>query len=991
MNFLSSLSRVSLLSLTLLAGATMQLTAEESGSTVNLVKNGNFERLDDEGLPEGWAGGSNPSALSLLTKADSPSGKRAVRMTLDGTPTQFSQIYFFELDPGTTYTLSAYMRLERIEPEEEKDLAECLRIQLINVGWSYGTQTILPVPQSEDQWVRVSRTFEAPPSTRYRYGGQPNSRYKVMITAEHLHGIVDIDAIQLEAASEMSEVVLSKAEKAMEASVDPVTFDDIKQGFARVDYPVVHDPLYESLLEKETLHPPMLYYGWSDGLADQIMRPFAKKFAHRYVQQDEVDEIANHQPPYIGITSGLARGGVGSYPTLRQIFRPDAEGISPKVFDQKGGAWTLDPRFIEAQRQAALDLARQSLDDSPDNRWGNTFGLMMGDEWFESRAIKVPDRDRWYPEIEAADKEVREKFGFGRFGFPDSNQDKDPFKRIAHRRWANDRLTQFYKSLSKEIREINPELKLVAPILSGGVPPLDIEAISPYFDYFSNQSWNSPQVYVQMYATAADTKALVDLSSAPVIALPQHSAVPNRAGVREQFSQAYRNGAIGSVLLTTEWYDRELEHIKYIDTDKWHAIRSYTNMGRTQRKLRFPEPDTAILYASTTYLTFDTPKMATRDNPPVYANYIALGPETGSWFRFVSDRMIERGTAELSRYKVIYVPLATYESRSVLKALEKYIQNGGIVVAADPDAFSWAPDGTSLREEWEKVTGVRIEDSDNHRRQATMTRDGEEVKFPVPGRGMKILDPKIAIAARFDNEEPAMAIRPLGKGKIISFAANPFNGGGKNLSVARLVKSLQIDAGARIGHDIWRFMLPEAPPLPQVPAKGSRCLTGNWVKLAVGGPLAVSEGKVDGQYQWAAKTDEGQPGEWIPFSRGKLTNRAEAYEGRKRGYGRGPAETERWVVTFKESEVPPLKVDLSVVSELGYFSFYYSGEFPELTVLGSEDGEKWREMGRLPAVPFTPDVLEAGLQLSGKARYLKVTFGPKHQPLELAEMEIWSR
>src|SRR5690606_33930653 len=142
----------------------------------------------------------------------------------------------------------------------------------------------------------------------------------------------------------------------------------------------------------------------------------------------------------------------------------------------------------------------------PDNRWGNTFGLMMGDEWFESRAIKVPDKERWYPEIEAADREVREKFGFGRYGFPDSHLDKNPFKRIGHRRWANDRLTQFYKSLSKQIREINPQLKLVAPILSGGVPPLDIEAISPYFDYFSNQSWNSPQVYVQMHATAADTK-----------------------------------------------------------------------------------------------------------------------------------------------------------------------------------------------------------------------------------------------------------------------------------------------------------------------------------------------------------------------------------------------------------------------------------------------------------------------------------------------------
>src|SRR5690606_15798271 len=100
--------------------------------------------------------------------------------------------------------------------------------------------------------------------------------------------------------------------------------------------------------------------GYNDLLVD-IYHDYALKFGHRYVYKEQYQEILDHH--LIPMTNAWARGGVGSYPTMRMILRPEIAGDLPKVLGER--PWMMDPRWQENYVQAAIKLAQQSLDKSP--------------------------------------------------------------------------------------------------------------------------------------------------------------------------------------------------------------------------------------------------------------------------------------------------------------------------------------------------------------------------------------------------------------------------------------------------------------------------------------------------------------------------------------------------------------------------------------------------------------------------------------------------
>jgi hypothetical protein len=959
----------------------------------NLIENGNFETTDGV-LADGWQSVSSNDGVFSLEKGNAPAGENSLHVHLDGIEAQFTQIKYLTLEPGKTYTFSAYVKSENLVAGVDKTPASCIRIQVINLGWSWGGQTVLKIDENTG-WTRYDRTFIVPPAEQFSYQGKPNTNYKVVFYFKDLTGDVWIDGVQLEEGNEATP--FSEAQ----VSVDPIRAGDVAEAIKKkIKYPEISDPLFEELQGPEKLGQPVFYYGYSDLLANEVFRPFAKKFAHRYVAAEEKAEISDPKEGFVVFTTGQGRGGVGSYPTLRQIFRPDAKDISPPVFNRKlSGPWTMDPRFLNAERNAAKTLAVQSLDQSADNMWGNTYGLLMGDERFESYGIKVPPKENRYAEIHEADAEVRSKFGFGKYGMPDSDSDNNPFKRIAYRRWVNAKLVENCSLISGDVRAINPKLVLMAPIICGAVPPIDIEAISGDFDLFCSQSWCGPSTDVQMFATGADTKALVDLAKCPVIAFVQHSAATDPEAVREQYSQAIRNGASGVSQLSLEWYDRELEDVKYINTRKWAAIREACKVISGMNKLNFPKADTAILYASNTYLTFDTPKMANPAHPQVYGNYIALGPEARSWFKFVSDRQIERKEINLSDFKVIYISLATYQSSTVLDALKKYIEDGGVVIATDPFAFSWDINGDSLKEKWSEITGVTHGPVRSEAGEAVVSEElagaaGFKVTFAKPGVELLPTDSPAKPFARFSDGTMAAAIRKLGKGWIITFGTDPFDDPSRNPSVYKLVKALQVAFGAKTGEDIWRFKLPPFQNLPQKDVVTTKCLTGNYVELGANGPKPADNVNTGGRYCYDRAPDgsaDVRPDGWIPFLEGKLTNRMKAYETRMKANKRGPSDPGPWIVSFKNPEAASITFDLHKSFALSNLNLFYSGSLPSFQVMGSDDGKDWKPMASLPAQPETADVLDAAVKLSGQCRFLRIAFSKREseRPMELAEVEIW--
>ena len=781
------------------------------------------------------------------------------------------------------------------------------------------------------------------------------------------------------------------------------------------DHFPVANPLYEELLDDERGPDRVLYYGYNDldcdGLdqslpAAAIYRPYAKKFGHRYVAEEERRELC--VLPVIPMTNAWLqpRGGVGSYPTMRMILRTENLTDPPPMIGES--PWIMHPRCREAYLKAAVKLAEQSLDGSPDNVWGNTWGLWAGDEVFEASGIRVVPKEKRDEAVEAIDREVRERFGFSKYGMPDSEEDENPFKRIAYRRWVNAALTELYKKTYELVKKINPKLVMLGPDPCGAMPPVDLEAMTPYFDLVSNQSWCAPTPFVQQLATGADTKAMVDLSVCPVWALAQHAAVETPEGVREQYSQVYRNGGEGLIPLAVEWYDRELEHPKFINSAKWQALLEIIQTVTKMNRVKLPQPDTAVLYASDTYLTWKVPKMAHPEYPQVYAAYAALGPLTGSWFSFISDRQIDRGTRKLSDYKVLYIPLATYQRGVVLDKIEDYVKEGGIVVCSDPTAFTWDINGESLAARWDQIAGVsrgkaRTGPVTAHTVATQFLGTAGETALTFTGLGIEMVpnDASAKPLAVFDDGAVAATVRPCGKGYIVLFASDLFAWRDLNPSAVELVRQIQLAVGARIRQDIWRFKLPPFKSVYVKDVETRRCLTNNHVErtftMKRNDVTSRHNVQIGGTYTYdhfpTGIADAATAGE-IPFDSGHLTNRKQAYINRLiggSGGGRRPPELEKWIVGWADPKAVDVTIDLKKTYSLDRVTLFYSGILPQVKVQGSLDGRAWKDLGFLPAQPKTNDIIDVTAHLAGEHRYLKLGFTarPADAVMELCEMEIW--
>lgn len=957
-------------------------------SARNLIVNSSFEALDEEGVPTAWNLTQN-EGVAFLDKAV-VNGNMCLRLKLDGRETVIGQAAYFKLTPGKPYTFSAYVKTRDLKPPSG------LQLIVINLGWSFGYQSRLDVSAATADWKRYTRTFVCPAADQFKYSNQPNVDYKVVIYAKDVHGEVWLDAIQLEEGAKVTEY---KARERKSASGD-VIYDGVVEGFKRglkrAKYFEVKEPLFEELLGDKPGPKRVLYYGYED-LWPEVHVPYAKKFGYRHVLTEERDAIRAR--PMIPMTNAWARGGVGTYPTMRMIQRHDVKGVAPTVIN--GNPWPMDPRWLNSYIKTGIRLAEQSKDKSPGNTWGNSWGLWAGDEVFESFGIKVVPKDRRYAEVDAADKEVREKFGFGKYGMPESEDDKDPFRRIAYRRWVNAKLTETYIKAHNAIKGINPDLKLLGPNPCGCVPPVDLEAMTPYFDLISNQAWYSPRSFVWQLATGADAKAMADLSSCPVWVCVQHAAAFDPEEVREQYSQVFRNGSHGLIVLGVEWYDRELEHVKLVNPPKWRAMIEIVDTVTKMNQVRTPEPDTAMLYASDTYLTCDNVKMASDEHPQVYAAYAALGPLTGSWFSFVSDRQIVRGQRDLGDYRVLYVPYAAYQREVVLDKVAAYARAGGIVVCTDPNAFTWNINGDDLSAKWAQITGVNKGKPREGEATARTVNNGFlrgaapiSLTFPGPGVEFAAVDASVKPLAVFADGSTAVSFRRYGKGAVILFAADPFNSQDRNTPMAELIKAIQVAAGAKVDRDIWRFKLPPFKTVYLKETETHKCLTMNSLFLERNEVKGVHNVRTRGTYTYdrfpTGLADEAASGD-IVFFDGHLTNRKKAYMGRKMGGTRNPADVEKWIVSWTDREPVRITFDLKRPYALDRVRIFYSGILPELRVEGSNDGRTWRRLASHPPQQRTDDVVDITVRISGRYRYVRLALAARKSDaaMELAELEIW--
>ncbi len=513
-----------------------------------------------------------------------------------------------------------------------------------------------------------------------------------------------------------------------------------------------------------------------------------------------------------------------------EILNPSAKALGART----ALSW-VDPAYVEAQAGILRRIGAQLK--------GEPFvGYYYGKD---EPAIHIPEGkpERWGKYGQAMAKEVREKYGFGRFEAPlpkvegflkDPNK---PFRWIAYNRWANDRFIETRCRLSQVLHEAHPDARYSPAnyCFMGAVPVYDYSRLAACSDLMECDPYASSGERTRgrgVFNHGFGAKFLSDLTGKPVRIVAQafdyagYDMTPD--DLREWVSQSLRCGASA-----IDYY--EMDSPRWTRPDRWQRMLYLSSVITRMNRIDLPKTaDTAVLY--TLYTHMSQGNSASGDQ--VYAAHALVGELAGSWFKFVSDAQLERGESSLKDYKAVYLPLAKYMTPAAAKIIEDYVRAGGMLVCGDAEAFSFDLEGNDTAATRERILGIKlVNDKAAKKRRGTAGAEGIVIKstewglpvgtslplFPARFgeesseiRAFKVapVDPNLETLGTYPDGSPAIVSRKLGKGRVFTFAANPF---APQVTVdpspwPAAIKGLQQWIGCKVDQPIWHLVIP-APGL----------------------------------------------------------------------------------------------------------------------------------------------------------------------------------
>lgn len=429
--------------------------------------------------------------------------------------------------------------------------------------------------------------------------------------------------------------------------------------------------------------------------------------------------------------------------------------------------------------------------------------------------------------LKKVDKEIRVKYGFGKYGLPDvfsseyyKDLNENKFKWIAFGRWATDTFVSQRIKIDKTLHSIVPNASYEPCNFNFilGIDFIDFAAFrnsdldwiscDPYASYVENFNYRGT------YNHGFGTKLIKDLTNCKNIktiiqAFPYGGYTPDGRDIIEWSSQALKNGATA-----IEFYDSGRP--KFYQPDIYAAMLKVGSLLKSMRKIKFPEADTAILYS---YYSHVAEGIRTNANE-IYTAYAILGEKIGSWFDFISDTMIEKENLNLSKYKIIYIPRFEITSNKIFNKLDDYVKNGGCIVIGDPRALSYNLEGDELKDLKQKWYGAyKMEkakvDFDPLGRGVYIKINGKQ--YPIFKRylinGERIddtyyLHPAGEVIGKYEDGKIAVLKRKHGNGVLYLWGCNPFVSDTINENNwIEFWREVQKERGCKIDLPIWNFYL----------------------------------------------------------------------------------------------------------------------------------------------------------------------------------------
>jgi Beta-galactosidase trimerisation domain/Carbohydrate family 9 binding domain-like len=771
------------------------------------------------------------------------------------------------------------------------------------------------------------------------------------------------------------------------------TKDDPSQQPVRVWQ--IEKPLYEQLFSRKQLassRNPARAFSWVHDQKEFEMRPFALQYGLPYSESGSYEMMSALPMPQIENVYMLPRYA-DKYrkhkgKVLLMTHTVHAKGVPKAGLHHR--PFLPDP---VVQKEYFGKIA-ENLEKHGDIIWG----VFAGDETHHAnmrRGIELLAKNRdSYPYIVAVDKEVKAKYGNGIYGIPESLNDTNPYRWIAYTRWISDKMIEIQDKLYALVKKHNPNTKLV------GYDPMS------YHHPYDFSRWNCDIITHQTYPRQTEhraylgfiTKYLKDLSGKDEVwtcAHVEHTAAsfsPEEA--LELLSQVFRNGGTGihyylMDVRNTRKGKGNLRTERYSAPGRWQVEKAVIKEAMQMKKLKFPEPDCAILYSCDSYAS----TFYLHTGFEIEYAYTFLGPNSGSWFKFIDDNQVARNSVDLSKYKSVYIPFGKYERKEVIEKLVNYVKNGGTLIAGDPEVFSFDIHGKAMDKFREKIFGVT---KGSYVRRTTVKNGAIELKNYSKAYNVKLCSKNAKVLAKFENGSPAIVEKRLGKGKAVYFAANPFNA--KAIADSQWKKfwlDFQKKSGLATGHDIWRFQFPARLLGKKRTPEPGICLTGNYVFIKESKPYLLNNSKVDGSYSYSLAPDaiKDQGGsKAVLFSKGDLTDRRKApFAG---DVVAKKSKLSDWIVQYNTTDAFDIVFDFKKPVSASEISLIYSGELLSVSFATSNDVKKWRDLNvKIKPWPKTKDVLRETIKFpSIKTRYIKIHFGKREKAkLIISEIEIWNK
>ncbi|MGI5816527.1 MAG: sugar-binding protein [Armatimonadota bacterium] len=789
-------------------------------------------------------------------------------------------------------------------------------------------------------------------------------------------------------------------------SSEGVTLYEASIPVVQTDFPkvwVTEEPVFEELLGDAG--PGMAAEGvlyWSHDIAGYQIAPVVLKHAQPWTLRGAYEQAAEHNLHYLDSGTLLGRD-----PFETRRF---AEELGVKIIamgSQRAGtedtprgdnnyAYVIDYENQEVYLQRLGDYVREWRD--------RVWGTSTADE-FQDHQITLGlklhyDGEEPYPFMEQVDREVREEFGYGQFGIPESLDDRDPFRWIAYRRWYNDRFMDFQRRIYEMVKEIDEDLVVVGPDPISQIQPFDYSGYARWCDVVTHQTYPRGS---REQDVAWITKTVRDLSGVPTMPCTHVENYANSFRpdeVVELMSQVYRGGGEGFHLYLPDTSGRRTPHNMELDRfGSWprhEAIMGVLETSRTMDRPVYPDSDAAILFSNDAYMAEFLGGRQGAD--PYRWMFQLIGPYAGGWFTVVSDNQIGRDEIDLSQYSAIYLPEAEYQRREVAEALIAWVEEGGTLIVTDPEAFTWHLDGSEMRDLRDRLFPATGEATDA---ETVTVAEGSplavEGQFPVFGVAVAL---QPAAGDRplltYPDGSVAAAARSVGEGEVWYFGFESMIQQALGSPWVDWWRAVHESLGEETDLPIWRFTLPPVESAVIEPPVG-RCLTGNYHVWDTNEAIPMANLQVDGRYSYSVPPDWGRDegGERdVPFAEGDLTDRRSALTHNDEDYD---AHLRKFAVGWQTTEPIAIEFDLAEAFPLDRVWLLTGQSHPAMTVTGLVDGA-WVSLGSVEGFPVdhSRDFPERIIPIAPDApavRRLRLEIAAREegQRLIIPEVEIWAR